>query len=329
MSENTPKYGIVIAAYNAEQTLQRAVDSVRKQTVDDWQLIIVDDGSIDSTYQIASQFAQIDERIIVVSQRNQGSATARNNGIERLETEWISYLDADDELDPRYLNYLQSFIAKHSAFDVYAVGLIRLDPDGWEEAIWKNSRPVVLSIEKVLSGFSVSLGAALMRKAFFVQQGGFRTEIRYGEDYDFILRALADGASIVRVPKNLLRYDCSIIGRKSDQEEKRAAANLEIISDLETRDGLTASQKEVIDRALTIGTARLERASLSPDARESSPSTEHEIMKQEVISLRASLLKIFPIPIVKAILYILHKVAWLVRPVRRRNAQRKLNAMGE
>jgi len=89
--------GIVIAAYNAEATLARALESLKEQTVDSWHAVITDDGSLDNTYEVAQSFANEDARIEVFRQENQGMGSARNSAIAKLPTEikWCTYLDAD------------------------------------------------------------------------------------------------------------------------------------------------------------------------------------------------------------------------------------------
>lgn len=92
---------IVIPLYNKERQISRAICSVQRQTFKDWRLIIVNDGSTDGSAQIARSI--IDNRIEVIDQENAGPGAARNAGIRMTQTQYISFLDADDEWHPEFL----------------------------------------------------------------------------------------------------------------------------------------------------------------------------------------------------------------------------------
>jgi glycosyltransferase involved in cell wall biosynthesis len=90
---------VVMAAYNRADTLQRAIDSVLAQTIDDWELIVVDDGSVDGTSEILAR--QTDPRIRVFTHAvNRGQYPAKNTGYDNIRGEWFTHLDSDDELTP-------------------------------------------------------------------------------------------------------------------------------------------------------------------------------------------------------------------------------------
>lgn len=94
---------IIIPAYNSSEFIKEAIDSVASQTVNDWELIIIDDGSTDSTSDISTLAAANDSRIRVIRTPNRGVSSARNTGIDHAEGDFISFLDADDILSPHFL----------------------------------------------------------------------------------------------------------------------------------------------------------------------------------------------------------------------------------
>ncbi|WKF84753.1 glycosyltransferase family 2 protein [Lacticaseibacillus pantheris] len=100
------KFSVIIAAYNAENYLQRAVKSLLKQKFRDFELLIIDDGSTDSTLKIAEGLAQQDRRIRVISQQNEGVSVARNNGISDAKGDYIQFVDADDVVNDMFLSDL-------------------------------------------------------------------------------------------------------------------------------------------------------------------------------------------------------------------------------
>lgn len=103
-----PQIGVVIPAWNAEAFLAESIESVRAQTFADWRLVVLDDGSTDGTAALAQRYADLDDRVVVVSQPNGGLSAARNAGVAALppEVEYCLFLDADDLLLPRALELL-------------------------------------------------------------------------------------------------------------------------------------------------------------------------------------------------------------------------------
>ena len=97
---------VILPAYNAEEYVERSIDSVLTQTYSNIQLIVVDDGSTDGTGGVIDRCAKRDRRIIAVHTQNAGVSAARNNGIDRAKGEFITFLDADDYLDPNYIKDL-------------------------------------------------------------------------------------------------------------------------------------------------------------------------------------------------------------------------------
>lgn len=91
-----PKVSIVIPVYNAEKYLRKTLDSVINQTLKDIEIICVDDGSIDNSFKILYEYKKFDDRIIIVSQSNQGSGAARNFALNLAHGKYISFMDADD-----------------------------------------------------------------------------------------------------------------------------------------------------------------------------------------------------------------------------------------
>lgn len=104
MAYKSPLLSIVIPAYNAEKYIESCVDSILTQTFTEFELIIVDDGSKDSTPQICDSLASKDARIKVVHQKNKGVAEARNKGIKTATGKFITFIDADDTINPTYLS---------------------------------------------------------------------------------------------------------------------------------------------------------------------------------------------------------------------------------
>ena len=95
---------IIVPIYNAEAYLRRALDSILSQTHKDWEAILVDDGSTDSSGRIAEEYAQCDHRFKVIHKPNGGQSEARNVGMEHINGEFLLFLDADDFLHPQLMS---------------------------------------------------------------------------------------------------------------------------------------------------------------------------------------------------------------------------------
>ena len=94
-----PKVSVIVPVYNAEKYLQECVDSILRQTLADLELILVDDGSTDTSPALCDRYAEQDLRVRVIHQANAGSSAARNRGIEVATGEWIAFVDSDDFID--------------------------------------------------------------------------------------------------------------------------------------------------------------------------------------------------------------------------------------
>jgi glycosyltransferase involved in cell wall biosynthesis len=122
-SKITPKVSVLMPVYNGEIYIEQALESLLAQSEQDWELVVVDDGSTDSTPQILAKFN--DARIKVVHQKNSGEACARNAGLEHAQGKYIAFLDADDFYFPNALEDLSSFLDLHPEYGVaYSNGQI-------------------------------------------------------------------------------------------------------------------------------------------------------------------------------------------------------------
>lgn len=119
---------VMMPAYNAEQYIQQAIESLLAQSYSDWELIIVNDGSTDRTAEITSKFN--DPRIRVIHQANSGEATARNTALKQMQGEFTAFLDADDIFLPHHLEVMVKHLQTHPYCDgVYSDGYY-IDQDG-------------------------------------------------------------------------------------------------------------------------------------------------------------------------------------------------------
>lgn len=109
---------VIVPVYKVEPWLRRCVDSVLAQTFADFELVLVDDGSPDRCGDICDEYAQKDARVHVIHQQNGGLSAARNAGIERAlsnGSQWLAFVDSDDEIAPNYLSRMYGEVLEHEA----------------------------------------------------------------------------------------------------------------------------------------------------------------------------------------------------------------------
>ncbi|MDE6703642.1 MAG: glycosyltransferase [Muribaculaceae bacterium] len=109
-----PAISIITPVYNAEKYLRQAIESVMAQTFQDWELILVDDGSTDKSNEICREYAIKDRRIRIIEKANGGVSCARNTALDVSEGEYIFFLDADDELYPYSIKHLHNIAQSYS-----------------------------------------------------------------------------------------------------------------------------------------------------------------------------------------------------------------------
>lgn len=105
-----PLFCIIVPVYNASDTIARCVECIQAQTVQDWELILVNDGSKDDSGAKCHQFAEADPRIIVIDKENGGPSSARNAGMRACTGDWMLFVDSDDKIDPETLSHLKGKI---------------------------------------------------------------------------------------------------------------------------------------------------------------------------------------------------------------------------
>lgn len=125
----TPLLSIIVPVYNILDYLERCVVSIQRQTYDNIEIILVDDGSNDGTGELCDRLADTDARIKVFHKENGGSSSARNYGIERAKGEYLGFVDSDDYIEPEMYEKLYSAIVKHNVV-VAQIGRDEIQIDG-------------------------------------------------------------------------------------------------------------------------------------------------------------------------------------------------------
>lgn len=121
-----PLISVIVPVYNVEQYLSRCVESILEQTFQNWELLLIDDGSLDCSGDICEEYAKKDSRIRVFHKENGGVSSARNLGIDNANGEWITFIDSDDYIQPGFLEGLYEPIAQGEQVDFVHGGCVNV-----------------------------------------------------------------------------------------------------------------------------------------------------------------------------------------------------------
>jgi glycosyltransferase involved in cell wall biosynthesis len=192
---------IVIPVYNRADLLPRCLSSVEQQTFADWECLIVDDGSADSSLQVAGSFSARDARFksLVRTRSRKGAAACRNEGIERAKGEFIIFLDSDDVLSPACLARRVSILSGHSwgDFVVFRTACF-INVPGDSRKVWNIEKPEpdLLRFLKLDAPWSTS--GPIWRKAALLRIGAFEETLPGWQDWQLHVMALLEGLSYLR-----------------------------------------------------------------------------------------------------------------------------------
>lgn len=143
-----PEISVILPVFNSEEFIGKAIESVLAQTFEDFELIIVNDGSTDSSKEIIDSF--IDDRIRIISQSNQGPGAARNNALKMAQGSYVMYLDSDDWFCPDALEVAYSEINKYDA-DFTFFKMINYDGERYYENDWFELKTLQVFENKVFN----------------------------------------------------------------------------------------------------------------------------------------------------------------------------------
>jgi glycosyltransferase involved in cell wall biosynthesis len=188
-----PKFSIIIPLFNKEKHIQKTIESVLTQTFQDYEIIIINDGSTDKSCLIVERFK--DSRIKFYSQKNAGAAAARNSGIKTAIGEYISFLDADDYWFPNYLDEVFKLITDFPNCGMYCSRYkIKLSKNhiintNLNDTLEDNFRGIVPDFFKSSLKFRVALTSAVSIKKELIEKTGFFNEdLVPCEDLDYWIK---------------------------------------------------------------------------------------------------------------------------------------------
>lgn len=252
-------FSVIVPLYNKAPYVRKTIESVLNQTLCDYELIIIDNGSTDGSDRIVAGF--IDPRIKFVRlEENIGAGNARNKGVEISSAPYITFLDADDWWESTFLEEIAGLIERHPNAGIYGTGY-------W---IVKNSKKKIapIGVDKDFSEGEINYCATYARtlcmpltsitisipRTIFNETGGFKPHLKLGEDFDLWIRiALKHKVVFLNKPLSNYNQDVDIIYRGTHHLHDPKEHMLWNLDYLEPEEKTNSDYKQLIDNLRTYG----------------------------------------------------------------------------
>ena len=210
INNNSPLISIIIPCYNAEQTLERCLDSVVSQYYQNLEIIIVDDGSKDQTSDIYTKFKKEDYRIKVIRQNNSGVSKARNVGLKAVTGDYMCFVDSDDWVEKNYCEELYNILAAENA-DVSIIEASYEDENGTivynkpisKDKIFDGQQALILLLE---DQEIQSHPWGKLFKSSLLKNVRFPENLKSFEDYSTLFKIFDKAVKVVKSDKKLYHY---------------------------------------------------------------------------------------------------------------------------
>lgn len=213
----TPKISVIVPVLNGEATIAQAMNSLRTQTLGDFEVLVIDDGSTDNTADIVQSLAKEDPRFrYEFLGRNYGVSFARNRAIDLAKGEWLALLDADDWYDPSRLEKLLAAAEEKQAEAVFdnllvfdhATGEI-VDTTHFQKgpSVEKITAQTLFERDTPFVKYAIGYAQPFVRTAFLRKKGiRYNETLRLGEDFAFLAEILFQGGRVFALPEAFYVY---------------------------------------------------------------------------------------------------------------------------
>ena len=232
---------IVVPVYNGQDFIRRSLNKILAQTFKDWELIVVDDGSTDKTAEILSEYEK-NTQVRIIKKENGGVSSARNVGIEYAQGEYITFIDADDIIDPTYLESLSKGIGYDMVVTGFCYGEIPQKPSFSQlDAITKDK--IAINLAEYLSSDYFCYPWARMFKLDIIKKKKlkFNTKLRFGEDHLFNWEFLEHIESLI--------LEVSTLYHKISEEGSGIGYSHLSFAEIDFLDKKLYQQKKALERA--------------------------------------------------------------------------------
>lgn len=252
MNDIMPKVSVIVPSYNTATLIAEALDSVFAQSYQDFEVIVINDGSPD-TPELERVLEPYRERIVYLKQENRRACGARNNGISHARGEYLAFLDSDDSWTPGYLqSQIERLQADPSLDMIYCDCLIYGDAPQAGKTFMQGCRSIgPVTFESVLTEQSqIPISGTIVRRQVVINAGGFDERLAMCDDYEMWLRLAFRGARITYYSDVLSRIRIGRPSSLSSSKSKMVAAFATILQNVKAEWKLTVEQQALLAEKL-------------------------------------------------------------------------------
>jgi glycosyltransferase involved in cell wall biosynthesis len=200
-----PTVSVVLSVHNGQPYLKEAVQSILDQTFEDFEFIIINDGSIDGTGEVLRELKQRDKRIHLVNQDNRGIPASRNRGLELARGKYIAVMDADDISHPERLARQVQFLETHPGIGILGTQVEMINADGEKTGEWRFPTDPDLVAWRLLFRTGLCHPTVMARRSLLEELGGYEEWATVAHDYGLFARAVPV-TRLANLPSALLKY---------------------------------------------------------------------------------------------------------------------------
>ena len=255
---HSPSISVLIPTYNRAELIHCSIESVLAQSSSPNEILVVNDGSTDKTLEVLQHYSH---QITILNQKNSGQSLARNNGILHAKSDWIAFLDDDDEFHPHRIAQLRESILAHPNADIHATNLAIISESGTVTNLWeqrgKPSRilhPEKCPLRWALDGCFFLQGMAIRKEALH-SIGLFREIFSVFEDLDLFVRLASRRPWVLdsRITASIIRRSATDVNASSlwrSQPAKKFQALATIYRDALTSQTWTPAERQWLQQSL-------------------------------------------------------------------------------
>ncbi len=193
-------FSIIVPCYNQEDYIIECLDSVKNQSFLDWECVVVNDGSTDSSLVVIKEYIKNDYRFVLLDQENQGLASSRNNGIKISKGEYVLPLDGDDLIDSEYLSLALNGFKENPNIKLIHCNVQYFGDRNDTMKLENYSYPQILKGNCIVC-------SSIYKRSDFDNTSGYDSELIYGyEDWDFWLQLLDEESEVFKIEKEVFFY---------------------------------------------------------------------------------------------------------------------------
>lgn len=220
-----PKVSIIMPVYNKADYLPETFNALISQSYQDWEMIVINDGSTDGSADIIEKYMGRDSRICCIKQNNRGVSAARNTGLSKASGEWIWFVDADDLPNRKFLKNVFSN-ERDDTIDIIVGNYQRLETDGEIHEVFVEEKGPVLSesFPNIFMKYQYKIGywgylwnKLIRRKLLLKKQLKFQEGLTLAEDLKFMVELYRENTNIYIVPYIAMRYTVDAVNASKDK----------------------------------------------------------------------------------------------------------------